>query len=191
MPDMGHSSLLVHDDSGALEEVYISFWPEMESVLRRVINLWKNRTIRYPASYAEESNSEAGFMQRPADFIVPLDGLREDRIRRGWELLKNSDFDVTSWNCANVSQCLLIAAMERECDEGIQDAVECKLADLETSQMDSDEMGGVLRYLAGSTLIGCCPEDVYRLVLAFEKEFRPPEAKVPVQAGGARVEGEP
>ena len=144
MPDLGHSSLLVHDDSGVLPDVYVSFWPEMESVLRRVINLWKNRTRRYPASYAEESNSEAGFMQRPADFIVPLDGLREDRIRRGWELLKDSDFDAASWNCANVSQCLLIAAMERERYEGIQDAVECTLADLDRFQMDSDDMGGVL-----------------------------------------------
>jgi hypothetical protein len=173
MPDLGHSSLLVHDDSGILEDVYCSFWPDMDSALRRVISLWKNRTTRLPASYAEECDPEAGFMQRPADFVVPIAGLREDRIRRGWAQLKDSEFDVISWNCANISECLLIAAMDRERYHAIQDVVECKLDDLEKDQMDSDEMGGVLHYLAESRLIGCHPEDVHRLATAYQEAFSP------------------
>ena len=191
MPDLGHSSLLVHDDSGALEDVYVSFWPEMESLLRRVINLWKNRKTRFPASYAEEIDEKAGFMQRPADFVVPLEGLREDRIRHGWSQLKDSDFEVASWNCANVSECLLIASMERERYKGIQDAVECTLADLDKSEMDSNEMGGVLRYLATSELSACLPEEVHRLAVAYNNLFCPAETKVSAQAGGAPPEGEP
>lgn len=175
MPDLGHSSLLVQDDNRVLEDVYCSFWPELDSTLRRVIGLWKNRTVRFPASYAEECDPEAGFMQRPADFIVPLDGLREDRIRRGWAQLKNSDFHVISWNCANVAECLLIAAMERERYNRIQDAVECKLDDLDKARMDADEMGSVLEYLAESKLIGCHPEDVHRLAVAYKNAFNTAE----------------
>ncbi len=173
MPDLGHSSLLVQDDSGAQEDVYCSFWPEMDSMLRRVISLWKNRTSRFPGSYAEECDPEAGFMQRPADHIVRLDGLREDRIRRGWDQLKNSAFDVISWNCSNVAECLLIAAMDRDRYSAIQDAVECKLDDLDKARMDSDEIGNVLQYLAESKLIGCYPEDVHRLATTYQAAFCP------------------
>lgn len=185
MPDLGHCSLLVHDEDGIQSDVYCSFWPEMESALRRVISLWKNRTTRYPASYVEESDTQAGFMQRPADFSVRLEGLREDRIRRGWHQLKDSDFDVASWNCSNVSQCLLIAAMERARYNRLQDAVEYTLDDLDRSQMDSEEMGGVLRYLATSKLIGCRPEDVHRLAAAYDEVF------CRLEAGADAAESEP
>jgi hypothetical protein len=199
MPDLGHSSLLVQDDSGAQEDVYCSFWPEMDSMVRRVISLWKNRQVRLPASYAEESDPEAGFMQRPADHIVHLNGLREDRIRRGWNQLKDSEFDVISWNCSNVSECLLIAAMDRERYLSVQDAVECRLDELDKDRMDSDEMGGVLKYLAESKLIGCHPEDVHRLAAAYQAAFCPAlqetdpgtSAKFPVEAGGAAPKREP
>jgi hypothetical protein len=199
MPDLGHSSLLVHDDSAEQEDVYCSFWPEMDSMVRRVISLWKNRQVRLPASYAEESDPEAGFMQRPADHIVCLDGLREDRIRRGWAQLKNSEFDVISWNCSNVSECLLIAAMDRERYLSVQDAVECRLDELDKERMDSDEMGGVLQYLAESKLIGCHPEDVHRLATAYRAAFgaglrqmnKTTSANFPCEAGGAALEREP
>ncbi len=173
MPDLGHSSLLVHDDSGLLEDIYCSFWPEMDSTIRRVISLWKNRQVRFPARYDEECDPEAGFMQRPADHVVTLQGLREDRLRRGWAQLKDSEFDVISWNCSNVSECLLIAAMDRERYDAVQDAVDCKLDDLDKASMDADEMGGVLHYLAESKLIGCHPEDVHRLASAYQAAFSP------------------
>ncbi len=173
MPDLGHSSLLVHDDSGAEEDIYCSFWPDMDSTIRRVISLWKNRTLRYPRNYAEESDPEAGFMQRPADHIVHLEGLREDRIRRGWAQFKDSEFDVISWNCSNVSECLLIAAMDRDRYNAIQNVVDCKLDDLDKARMDSDEMRSVLQYLAESKLIGCHPEDVHRLAAAYQAAFCP------------------
>jgi hypothetical protein len=176
MPDLGHSSLQIRDDSGLQDDEYCSFWPELDSPLRRVIGLWKNRTLRFPGSYAQECAPEAGFMQRNADFIVPLEGLRENRIRQGWNQIKDSDFNVVSWNCANVSQCLLIAAMDRDHYRSIQDAVDCSLDDLDKARMDSDAMGGVLQYLAESRLAGCHPEDVHRLAVAYVRAFGPAAA---------------
>ncbi len=190
MPDLGHSSLLVHDDNGEQEDLYCSFWPEMDSVLRRVINLWKNRVVRFPASYAEDCDEETGFMQRPADFIDHLTGLREDRIRHGWERLKHGDFSVVSWNCANVSECLLIASIERDFYESIQEAVECRLDDLDKDKIDSDEMDGVLDYLAESDLIGCHPEEVHRLAVAYSRAIAEP-SKFAGKAGAGPAESEP
>jgi hypothetical protein len=171
MPDLGHSSLLVHDDTGIKEDIYCSFWPEMESPIRNFIRFWKNDQIRLPNNYEEESDPAAGFMQRPADSIVPVRGLQEERIRRGWEHIKHMPYDLTTWNCSNVSQYLLVAAMEQDRYDRIQHAVECTLADLERSQMDSDEIGSVLRYLATSKLIACRPEDVHRLAVAYDTTF--------------------
>ncbi|MBC8104408.1 MAG: hypothetical protein H7Z41_17670 [Cytophagales bacterium] len=174
MPDMGHSSLLIHDDSGQQEDLYCSFWPEMESPIRRVVSLWKNRTVRHPESYAEETGAEAGFMQRPADYTERLSGLREDRLRQGWNQIKETDYELSSWNCASVLQCLLVAAMERERYEAVQDAATCSLSDLGEAGVKDAEIGGVLRYLATSKLIGCRPEDVHRLAEAYQAAF-PPE----------------
>jgi hypothetical protein len=162
----------------------------MDSVLRRVIGLWKNRVVRFPASYAVDCDEEAGFMQRPADFIDHLPGLREDRIRRGWEQLKHGDFSVVSWNCANVSECLLIAAMDRGRYEAIQEAVECRLDDLDKDKLDSDEMGGVLHYLSESDLIGCHPKEVHRLAVAYRKAIAEP-LKFAGKAGAEPVNSEP
>ncbi len=190
MPDLGHSSLLIHDDTGGQEDIYCSFWPERDSVLRRVINLWKNQQVRLPNSYDDECDPEAGFMQRPADFVTPLHGLREDRIRRGWEQLKHGDFSVVSWNCANVSECLLIAAMERDCYVSIQKAVDCRLDNLDKARMDSEEVGGVLEYLSESDLIGCHPEEVHRLAVAYSEAIAGP-SNFPGNAGAHAAESEP
>ena len=103
-PDLGHSSLEIGD-------LYISFWPQKNSLTGIFTTLIKGRSTRQPQSYEEEIKPENGFMQRPADFTDGLPGVDEAAIIAGWQELQDADFDATSYNCSHVNRDLLASAL--------------------------------------------------------------------------------
>jgi hypothetical protein len=103
-PDLGHSSLEVGD-------LYISFWPEKNSLTGMLTTLIKGRSSRQPTSYEEEIRPENGFMQRPADFADGLPELDEMTIAARWQELQDTDFDANSYNCSHLNRDLLASAL--------------------------------------------------------------------------------
>jgi hypothetical protein len=167
MPDFGHAAMEVVDEATG-RATYMSFWPELESLVGVATRPWKRREKRNPSTYEEESDPEAGFMQRPADAIETLHGLNEARILREWQRLQDSEFHVRSWNCSNVSKYLLIRSMPPEDYARIADAASCTMEDMNQIRAD-DELQEVLRHLASASFIDCRPEDVLRMVIAYNE----------------------
>jgi hypothetical protein len=169
MPDVGHAAMEVVAPNG--DAGYISYWPETESLLGRAIAPFKPRETRHPSSYAQECDPEQGYMQRPADYEEDLtEGLDEERILRLWPQLRDSEYDLRSWNCSNVIKYLLIGAVPREDREAIAEACACSAEDLR-HVTDVDDFKVVLTYLSTSRFIDCRPDDVRRLAHTYNERI--------------------
>src|SRR5215468_1939041 len=113
MPDLGHASLEVVDERTG-DATYISYWPEIESLIGEVTQVFKHRKHRNPASYAQECDPNDAYLQRPDDAHETLRGLDEARILNDWQSLQDSKYDVLRWNCSSLVKYLLLAAMSQE-----------------------------------------------------------------------------
>lgn len=164
-PDMGHSALKVTDDNG-VPRAYASFWPERESMIGRIRDLWVERLARHPKSYVQEIDPDQGFMQRPADHADAVDGLAEDLVVEIWEMLRDGGYDVRTWNCSNVCKLLILTGMDPRHHESMQQAMVCSPADL-LSIAGPDDLFSKLRYLSTSPFIDCRPDDVRRAAQAY------------------------
>ena len=162
-PDIGHSALEVTDENGRLK-AYASFWPERDSLIGRITQLWKHRQERNPASYAQETNPQQGYMQRPADHADEIFGPDEVTVVRLWESLRHSEYDFLKWNCASVCKLLILASAPAR-DEASK---EFALSVSELGRLnDPDELLAALRALATSPFIVSHPEELRQLAEAY------------------------
>jgi hypothetical protein len=169
MPDFGHAALEVVNEATG-QTTYMSFWPELESLVGFATRPWKHRATRHPSSYAEETEPEAGFMQRPADFIETLHGLNERHILAAWAMIRDDEYHLRSWNCSNVSKYLLISAMTPEDYVRIAECAACTVEELKRVR-DRENLREVLAYLTTSSFIDCRPDDVLRMAVAYNEQI--------------------
>ena len=162
-PDIGHSALEVTSEGGAVR-VYASFWPERDSLIGRITQLWKHRQERNPVSYWQESDPEQGYMQRPADHADQIVGPDEATVARLWEGLRHSEYDFLKWNCASVCKLLILASAPAR-DASVQEFARSasELARLN----DPAELLAALRGIAASPFIISHPEELRRLAEAY------------------------
>jgi hypothetical protein len=165
MPDLGHASLEVVDEATGVA-TYISYWPEIDSLLGEVTQAFKHRKKRNPSSYAQDSDPDDGYLQRPADAHGTLRGLDERRILSDWRSLQDSKYDTLKWNCSSLCKYLLLAAMPREDYARVAPLANC-------SDEDAEDVGGGgailerIGRLSLSTFVDCTPEDVFHIALAY------------------------
>ncbi|MDX1932615.1 MAG: hypothetical protein SFU56_08425 [Capsulimonadales bacterium] len=177
MPDLGHASLEVVRDDEPIG--YVSFWPEMDSAVGQVTNLFKHRLERHPVSLAQESDPTDGYMQRPPDRTEEMFGLDEERILRGWHRLKNIKYDFFHWNCSNVAKFLIVRAMTPPDQARLRAFLGCSDADLEEVNAEARHITGGpeddeiltdrLRRLALTDFIRCIPDDLVVLAQALRE----------------------
>jgi len=165
MPDLGHASLEVVDERTG-DATYISYWPEIESVVGEVTQIFKHRTHRNPDSYALESDPEGAYMQRPAEAHTTLHDLDEARLLSDWQSLQDSTFDVLRWNCSSLCKYLLLAAMSKEDYTRIAPLTHCSDEDTQNVTGGSVLLERVGR-LSLSKFVDCTPDDIHRLALAY------------------------
>ena len=162
-PDIGHSSIEIKAEDG--KETYISYWPETETLLGRLLQPLKPRKQRHPSSYEEESSLEAGYMQRESDFSEEVPAVEISRLAVGWESIKETPYDLPKWNCSTVTRFLIITSMDPTFYGRIVSGSDYKEEEL-ASGVTIENIGDVIRAFAASHLTDCCPEDVQRLVRA-------------------------
>jgi hypothetical protein len=165
MPDIGHSALAVTTDDG--QAAYISFWPETDSLIGRITALWAPRPTRSPESYAQESDPDAPYLQRPADYVETLLGLAERRLIRGWDALKDGDYDAAQWNCSHVTRCLLTMAMGAT-DHACLVATGALTDDGAWEMAEDADLAARLSLIAASRVADCTPLAVRALALAYQ-----------------------
>jgi hypothetical protein len=164
-PDVGHSALEVVGADGS-SRLYASFWPERDSLIGRVMQFWKDRPTRNPASYAQESASDGGYMQRPADETDEITGLDEDIIVRLWQQLKGSEYDFFRWNCASVCKLLLLSAIPAPLRSRLEEAQNFD-ADRIARASSAEELKALMQDLSTSPIIDSHPADLRRLAEAY------------------------
>ena len=162
-PDIGHSALEVTDEYGRVK-AYASFWPERDSLIGRITQLWKHRQERNPTDYLQETDPEGGYMQRPADYADQIFGLEEATVLLLWEHLRDSEYDFLKWNCASMCKLLILASAPARNDAAQEFALSASaLARLS----DPDELLAALHALAASPFIISHPEGLRHLAEAY------------------------
>ena len=164
-PDLGHSALKVTGSEGE-PLAYASFWPEPDSLIGRIREMWAARRSRHPASYTQEIDPEDGYMQRPADIADVLPGLSESLIVETWESLRDSVYDVSNWNCSNVCKFLILTGLNERYYESVQEAFRCAPGEI-PRLASGDDLLTKLRYFSTSPFIDCRPDDVRRGAQAY------------------------
>jgi len=164
-PDAGHSSMEVISDDGTLIG-YVSYWPEQGSLIGQVTQMLKPRPQRYPGTYQQEIDPEIGYMQRESDYEDSVYGLDDDTIIQLWTSMEDTSYDLLHWNCSNICKLLILSSMPEKDREVLDESVGCTPQDLLTFS-GSVDLFERLRYLATSPFIDCRPDDVRRLVDAY------------------------
>ena len=162
-PDIGHSALEVTAGCGVVR-AYASFWPERDSLIGRITQLWKHRQERNPADYSQESDPRQGYMQRDADHADEIFGLDEAMVVRLWENLRHSEYDFLKWNCASVCKLLILGSAPAR-DDSVR---EFALSVSEIARLsDPGELLAALRASAASPFAVSHPEELRRLAEAY------------------------
>lgn len=168
-PDLGHVSMEVVEDTTGLVSAYVSYWPETDSLIGVTTHAVKPRQNRNPASYAQDSNPDDGYMQRPADFTITLHGLDEKKITTEWSYLYDSPYDFRHWNCSGMVKSLLLRAMSSDGYARVAPVADCDndtLADV----TDGADLLSRLRKMLISSVVECRPDDVLRVAAAYNGE---------------------
>jgi len=187
-PDVGHSALEVKGPDGNTR-VYASFWPECDSLIGKIRELWKERPCRHPSSYEQDSDPDGAYMQRQADHADTIEGLSEDVIVDLWQLLQDSDYDFLRWNCSNVGKLLLLSAVEPKYLPDMEKAMCCTPDEL-LSISGADELLEKLRYLSTSAFLDCRPDDLRRAVQAYTTAKENAESNVVVTQPSPQAQDE-
>lgn len=109
--DLGHSALQAGD-------LYVSYWPELDHWLSRLVHPLHPRAVRNPSSLEEESDPEGPYMRRPPEFVDRIEGLSLKRMREAWETVQDSPYDVNHRNCSHgVLEVLRAGAPEEARDD--------------------------------------------------------------------------
>jgi len=163
-PDLGHCSLEIIDDDGK-SELYASYWPEIDNPAGKLTDLLKHRHTRQPKSYKEEIDPLARFMERPADFVDDVEGLDEKLVLRAWSKFRHRRYDLRTWNCSNVAKQMLLAGMSKRDRRFASTASVCG-DDCPPLSKFRNALEW-LRALVTAPVLTCTPEDVRRLVAAY------------------------
>ncbi len=147
--DLGHSAM----QAGAL---YVSFWPELDSLVGRLIHAQHPREKRCPESHAEECDPEGPYMRRPPEFVDRLEGLSLPPMRVRWEGLRESDYDVRTANCSHVALEVLRA--------GVPPEIAPILDPREAPTPEDDGIWSKIRALLSAPFTDCIPEKLRSLV---------------------------
>jgi hypothetical protein len=162
-PDIGHSALEVTDQGGAVQ-AYASFWPERDSLIGRITQIWKHRQERNPTTYSQEIDPQQGYMQRAADHADEIIGPDEAMVVRLWENLRHSEYDFLKWNCASVCKLLILGSAPTQ-DDSVK---ELALSASELVRLnDPDELLAALRAIAASPFVVSHPEELRHLAEAY------------------------
>ncbi len=163
-PDFGHSTLQVIDENG--QETYVSFWPELDSLYEKVTHPVHPRPQRYPSKYAMEIDPELSYMRREAERSDRLEGLSEERIIGGWQMLRHSRYDVKHWNCSNITRFLILHAMDPAYFLDLQEAAKLS-RDSMTDISNLGDVAALMEALATRGFIDSVPEDTVALAEAY------------------------
>jgi len=153
MPDFGHVALEIPTAMG----VYVSYWPELDSLLGLATHPFKPRTLRNPASHQIEVDYDGFYMQREPTVTIPLYGLNVERISRDWQRLSDTPYDPIRWNCAGVSKYLLLAAMRPAAREEVEQSLTNSDRDV---LKDEGYILARVGVLISSRFVECAPDDI-------------------------------
>jgi len=163
-PDLGHCSLEILDNDGK-PELYASYWPEIENPAGKLTDFLKHRHTRQPKNYKEEIDPTARFMERPPDFVDEIEGLDERLVLRAWNKMRHKRYDLRRWNCSNVAKGMLLAGMSKRDRRFAAAASRCD-EDCPPPSKFRDVLEW-LRALVTAPVLTCTPEDVRRMVAAY------------------------
>lgn len=169
-PDLGHCAIEIVDHAGRAV-LYASFWPERDSLPGRLTDILKHRVSRQPASYRQEASPDEHFMQRPADFVDIVAGLNEARMIALWPRVRNSRYNFRDWNCSSVAKHLLLSGMGKRARRIAENASGCGISDPRRPRRPVGLLNR-LRSIATSQVVACAPEDVRRMVEAYNAAQR-------------------
>jgi len=165
-PDLGHCSLEIIDKDGD-SALYASYWPEIENPAGKLTDFLKHRHTRQPKNYKEEIDPTARFMERPPDFVDEIEGLDEKSVLRSWPKLRHRRYDLRTWNCSNVAKQMLLAGMTKR-DRRFASAASVCGDDCPPVSKFNDVLEW-LRALVTAPVLTCTPEDVRRMVAAYNE----------------------
>lgn len=162
LPDLGHSALQVDD-------TYVSFWPEVDSVVGQVTSALKPRPYRNPRTYREESDPHAPFLQRAADYVDEISGAAAPPMLAAWKELHDAPYDFRTRNCSHVVRSVLRAGLT---------AATCEQLDRLQSQGEPKDAAGnpleevcrAIREVLAAPITGCTPEEVRAEVQELQRE---------------------
>lgn len=172
-PDIGHSALEVTDSSGHVL-AYASFWPERDSLIGKITQLWKHRQARNPTSHAQEIDPHEGYMQREADHADEIYGIEEATIVQLWDHLKDTEYDFLKWNCASVCKMIILgSAPSRDAS-----AQEFAVSVSEIARLNNpEELLAALKKISASPFAVSHPEELRRLAEAYAASRKPAAGK--------------
>lgn len=148
--DLGHSSLQI----GGL---YVSFWPEMDSLIGVLIQPGHPRGQRNPRSYLDECDPDGPFMRRPPEFVDRLEGLSFERMRARWNELADSPYDPRTANCSHLALEVIRA--------GVPPVVAAELDPGSAPEPAAEDVWARIRSLLAAPFTDCTPEKLRALVL--------------------------
>ncbi len=166
LPDLGHSSLQVIVSDG--HETYISYWPELTGIIGMVTHHFHPPKQRDPSTIAEEIKADGDYMGRPPEERTEIEGLDETRIIKGWEVLRDSHYDLQHWNCSDVTRFLILHAMAAKYHAEIAESSQISLETL-SEISNFQEVREVGEYLATRYFIDTRPGDVVLLANAYTR----------------------
>jgi len=164
-PDLGHCAVEVTNNDGKVL-LYASYWPETDGIVGKLTDILKHRNSRQPKSYKHEIDPKARFMERPADYVDEIEGLDEKRVVDAWPKLRYRRYDLRQWNCSNVAKELLMAGMTKRDRRFASRASHCG-TDYSIRRKDYPNVFQWLRAVVTAPLVACTPEDVRRMVVAY------------------------
>jgi hypothetical protein len=150
LADLGHSALQVGD-------LYVSYWPELDHPISRLTQHLHPRTVRNPASLAEEIDPSGPYMRRPPEFVDLVEGLSLAAMRECWQTVQDSPYDVNDRNCSHGVLEVLKAGAPAE----VVDDLDPDRAPLP----NSDGIWSKLRAIVFRPFTDCIPEKLRAVVI--------------------------
>lgn len=148
--DLGHSALQVGD-------LYVSFWPDMDSLVGHIIGFFHKRDDRNPATYVIECDPNGPYMRRPADFTDTIFDFEEEPMRRRWEELRSEPYEFGTRNCSHV--CLEVLRA------GLPPQQRAELSPDNVTLDDAEDSWAAARLVLAAPLTDCIPESLRALAL--------------------------
>ena len=168
LPDLGHSTLQVVDESGS--ETYVSFWPDPSTLVGTFTHHFHSPPTRFPPTYADEIDPAGRYMRRPSEESDIIEGLDEKRIVTGWKALSDSHYDIRHWNCSDVTKFLILHAMDERYYEFLEVAARLTVTDM-TKISSFQQVRAIAQFLATRNYMSTRPSDVTHLARVYNRIY--------------------